>query len=111
VSGVGGARDVRTRQAEFDQRDPIPREDLLARLRQTIADADAVLAAVTPAQLLEARRIQGKDTTVFRAIYQVVEHFSMHTGQIIMMTKALRPGTIRFYDVVDGVATPRWNRG
>jgi hypothetical protein len=45
------------------------------------------LANLDPAVLTEQRQIQGRDTTVLRAIYHVVEHFSMHAGQIFMLTK------------------------
>ena len=39
------------------------------------------------ASLLERRHIQGYDVTVLEAVYHVVEHFGMHTGQIIVLTK------------------------
>jgi hypothetical protein len=32
--------------------------------------------------------IQDYDVTVLEAIYHVVEHFGMHTGQIILIAKA-----------------------
>ena len=109
VSGVGGAPDSRRRQGEFDERGPLPRAELLARLESAVADADATLARVTPAELGEHRLIQGNDVTVMEAIYHVVQHFSMHTGQIILVAKLRAPDAIRFYDVTpDGVATPNW---
>ena len=37
---------------------------------------------------METRRIQGYEVTVLEAVYHVVEHFSMHTGQIIVLAKA-----------------------
>ena len=56
-------------------------------MTRTIAEVDAVLGAVTPADLQQPRRIQGRDVTVLEAIYHVVEHFAMHTGQIILLAK------------------------
>jgi uncharacterized damage-inducible protein DinB len=35
--------------------------------------------------------------TVLEAIYHVVEHFSMHTGQIIFATKLLTGEDLEFY--------------
>jgi len=102
VSGIGGAPDVRTRQAEFDQRAPIPVTDLIDRLEQTISDADRVLASLSPADLHTRRTIQANEVTVLEAIYHVVEHFSMHTGQIILLAKADMADRVRFYDMVDG---------
>ena len=102
VSGVGGAVDVRDRPSEFEQRDPIPVSELIDRLEQTIIDVDRVLATVSPARLLTRRVIQSNDVTVLEAIYHVVEHFSMHTGQIILLAKAEQGDRIQFYEMVDG---------
>ena len=102
VSGVGGAADVRDRQAEFDQRSPVPVTVLIDRLEQTISDVDRVLASLTPADLHTRRVIQANDVTVLEAVYHVVEHFSMHTGQIILLAKADQADRVRFYDMVDG---------
>jgi uncharacterized damage-inducible protein DinB len=107
VSGVGNVPDVRKRQEEFDERGPIPRGDLAASLRAAVADADATLARLSPDSLLQPRRIQGFDVTVLEAIYHVVEHFSMHTGQIIFVTK-MRKGDLAFYDLSGGTPRPRW---
>lgn len=92
AGGVGGASDHRVRQEEFDRREAIPRAELLDLLRATLAEADGVLARLDAATLLEPRQIQGHDVTVLEAIYHVVEHFAMHTGQIILLTKMLKKG-------------------
>ena len=87
VSGVGRAANHRNRQQEFDERSMITRAELLARLKATLAEADSVLAGIDPRRLLERRQVQGHDVTVLEAIFHAVEHFSMHTGQIIMLAK------------------------
>ena len=102
VSGVGGAPDVRDRQSEFDQRAPLSITMLIDRLEQAISDVDRVLASLTPADLQTRRVIQANDVSVLEAIYHVVEHFSMHTGQIILLAKADQPDRVRFYEMVDG---------
>jgi uncharacterized damage-inducible protein DinB len=88
VGGVGQKPNERNRQLEFDEREAIPKEQLLARLRAVLDEADAVLASLTEAGLAERREIQGRDTTVLKAIYHVVEHFSAHTGQIQWIVKS-----------------------
>jgi uncharacterized damage-inducible protein DinB len=88
VAGVGRQPNERNRQQEFDERRKIPKHELLARLATVLAEADAVLANLQEGELKEARRIQGSDTTVMKAIYHVVEHFSMHTGQIQSIAKS-----------------------
>src|SRR5947208_2306802 len=88
VGGVGGRLFERNRQQEFDERAHIPASELLRRLRAAMAQADEVLGSVTDADLLSRRQIQSYDVTVLEAIYHVVEHFAMHTGQIILLSKA-----------------------
>jgi uncharacterized damage-inducible protein DinB len=88
VAGVGRQPNERNRQQEFDERRKIPKHELLARLATVLAEADVVLANLQESELKEARRIQGSDTTVMEAIYHVVEHFSLHTGQIGWIAKS-----------------------
>jgi uncharacterized damage-inducible protein DinB len=88
IEGIGGRPYDRHRQEEFDTRTPIPAGELLRRLRAVVKEADEVLGDVTGQSLLHQRHIQGYDVTTLDAIYHVVEHFSMHTGQIILITKA-----------------------
>jgi uncharacterized damage-inducible protein DinB len=87
IGGVGNRPVERHRQQEFDERRQLPARELLARLQSTLAEADAVLGDLGPETLLTMRAIQGYDVTVLGAVYHVVEHFSMHTGQIIVITK------------------------
>ncbi|MGH7626964.1 MAG: DinB family protein [Gemmatimonadaceae bacterium] len=91
VSGVGGAPDVRDRPREFAERTEISGAELMAALTATVQEAEQVLANIAPDALLEVRHVQGKDVTILEAVYHVVEHFSMHTGQITYITK-LRTG-------------------
>ncbi|PYS72740.1 MAG: hypothetical protein DMF69_06895 [Acidobacteria bacterium] len=99
VCGVGGAADARNRDAEFAQRDGIGQADLHALLKQTLSDVDATLARLDANKLLELRTIQGLEGTVLAAILHVVEHFSMHAGQIVMLTKQLTAQDLHFYDL------------
>jgi uncharacterized damage-inducible protein DinB len=97
ASGIGGAPDVRDRPQEFAQREPIARAELLSRLTDAVEAADATLARLSPDALLEHRTIQGTSTTVYEAIYHVVEHFSTHTGQIILVTKMHPEARVQFH--------------
>ena len=108
VSGVGGSPDRRERDAEFAQRDAIDRAELLALLRTTLGDVESVLKNLPSETLLERRAIQGSDVDVIEAIFHVTEHFSMHTGQIIMMTKMLTSSDLSFYGFEDGAPVHRW---
>jgi uncharacterized damage-inducible protein DinB len=110
VSGLGGELDQRTRQREFNERAIISREELLARLRTTLGEVDDVLAGFKTAQLLDAFHIQGSDVTALEAIFHVVEHFSMHTGQIILLTKALAKTDLGFYSFANGAPVHTWRK-
>ena len=107
VSGVGGDPDTRDRQAEFSEQGPLPPGEAMERLRSAVLDAAAVLEGADPAALLERRTVQGQDVTGLYAIYHAVEHFSMHTGQIIFATK-MKKGDLGFYEVTNGVPLRRW---
>ncbi len=110
VSGVGGDLDQRARQQEFDRREMIPRAELLAVLLETLEDVDATLRRVDPTRLLEQRHIQGHNVTILEAVFHVVEHFSMHTGQIILLTKMLTKKDLGFYDFSSGAPLATWHR-
>ena len=88
VGGVGRLPFERNRQLEFDERRHISAEELRGRLTKTVRKADEVLAGIEPIELTSRRTIQDYDVTVLDAIYHVVEHFGMHTGQIILLSKA-----------------------
>ena len=101
VSGVGGEPDVRHRDAEFAATEATQgagADELVATLDAACADAVRVLDRVGVEALLESRMIQGRETTVFSAVYHVVEHFAGHTGQIILLAKQCAPGAVQFYD-------------
>ena len=99
VCSLGGAQDARDRDSEFAQRSIIPRDELLARLRQTLSEADVTLAKLDADKLLERRVIQGLDVSALEAIFHVVEHFSMHAGQVFYITKLLSASDLHFYDL------------
>lgn len=106
VAGVGGAADTRDRPQEFAQRDPIARGELVRRLQEALREVDAVLAGLEAA--INAgdgdaplRRVcvpQGYEQTVLDVVFHVVEHFSYHTGQIVLLAKWHAAGRVRFYD-------------
>ena len=97
ISGVGGQPDVRQRDREFSARGGVSKVELMDRLRGTVEEAAAVIGAVTAERMGERLLIQAYDVSVMEAIYHVVEHFSMHTGQIMFATKLLTGTDLGFY--------------
>ena len=84
---------------------------MLALLRSTLTEIDTTLCTLDPSLLLERRQIQGHDVDLLNAIFHVTEHFSMHTGQIIMLTKMLTGTNLRFYDFESGGPVETWRSG
>jgi uncharacterized damage-inducible protein DinB len=99
--GVGGKPDIRVRDREFAARGDISRAELKERLSTVITEACEIIRDLPPARLSERTTIQGHDVTVLVAIYQVVEHFSGHTGQIIFQAKALAEKDFGFYSYLE----------
>jgi uncharacterized damage-inducible protein DinB len=99
IEVIGGQPIGRMRQQEFDRREPLSPDRLLADLRAAVADVDRRLAELSAETLLEERISHDEEPTVLWCVYHIVEHFSMHTGQILSMAKALagelRPSAAR----------------
>ncbi len=108
VGGIGKQNVKRDRDREFSERTPLPKAELLDRLAQTVQRAVTVLRSLEPAALGEQRTIQGNEVTVMYALYHVVEHFSMHTGQILLLTKMMTAKDLKLYEFPGGAARPRW---
>lgn len=109
VCGLGGLPDQRERQTEFDERKLLPRTQLLHTLRTTIIEVDQTLANFDPTKLQVDYSIQGTTSTALAAIFHVTEHISMHTGQIILLTKLLANVDLIFYDFSTGKPAHTWH--
>jgi uncharacterized damage-inducible protein DinB len=101
-AGVAGLPDHRERDTEFDARDAMAPADLSQLLKTTVAEATAVIREVPASRLTERILPQGYNVTVLEAIAHVVEHFSQHTGQIILLTKMLTGDDLAYYQHLRG---------
>jgi uncharacterized damage-inducible protein DinB len=102
VAPLDGPTVERNRPAEFAAQGPIPVSELRGRLAETLRHAEQILAQVQPAALEATYDIQNqRGVTGFEAIYHVVEHFSMHYGQILYITKYLTSHDLGFYRDLD----------
>jgi len=106
VSGVGGVTDMRERDLEFAAREALTKEELLRRLAEVVDDANKVLAkledeiaATGSDQPLQNLILpQGYPQMTLDAVFHAVEHFSYHTGQVILLAKWQAEGEIKFYN-------------
>lgn len=102
VAPLGGRAVERNRPAEFGEQGPIPVVELRERLAGTLKQVEGILSTVEPTALEKTYDIQNqRGVTGFEAIYHVVEHFSMHYGQILYVTKLLTSQDLGFYRHLD----------
>lgn len=89
IEVIGGSSIGRIRQQEFVPPATVAPDRLMADLRAVVEEVDRLLAELPAVVLLDERKAREERATVLWCVYHIVEHFSMHTGQIISMTKAL----------------------
>ena len=89
----------------------IAKQVLLDTLGATLSDASDVLASLTDADLLASMTIRGYTTTGPEAVYHVVDHFGMHYGQILYITKQPQGADLGFYRELDDTGRGSENRG
>jgi len=97
VDSFNRKEDKRDRPAEFAETGNISASALLEKLGRTIAEGAAVLDRLTEADLIAPYEIQGYDVHGLDAVYQVVEHFGLHYGQIAYITKLITDKDLGFY--------------
>lgn len=97
VASFNAQEDARNRPAEFNERRRIPGKQMLDQLDWTMRQAAKVLDRLTSEDLEATYHIQGYTVSGLAAVYQVVEHFGMHYGQVIYITKALRAEDLGFH--------------
>ena len=97
VTSFKQLQDDRFRPAEFNGRTIIPAATLLEQLGATIQEASDVLSQLTEADLVSHFDVQGYSVTGLAAVYHVIEHFSLHYGQILYLTKLQRGEDLAFY--------------
>jgi hypothetical protein len=93
--------DLRDRPGEFAAEGGLAAAELLATLAATMRQAGEVLARLTEADLIAPYEIQGYRVTGLEAVYQVVEHFGLHYGQIAYIAKSFSGRDLGFYRELD----------
>ncbi len=91
---VGGRDFVRDRDAEFAERQEIPKADLLARLTFAVSEADEVFKTFDAGRLMETTDKGRRPGTLMEVIGHQLVHYATHTGQIVFATKMLKADAI-----------------
>ena len=100
IASIGGQADHRNRDLEFSTKG-ISRANLESILNLLMDDISSTITNITEEELLRIRHVQGFKMTGFRAAIHAIEHFSYHTGQIALITKALKDIDLQFYGDLD----------
>jgi len=91
---VGGIQYDRDRPAEFAERGPLPKQQVLETFDETIRQAAAILGSFDMSRFLDPTDEPDYVPTVFDLIFNISIHLAVHTGQIIYVTKALKEGAL-----------------
>jgi DNA-binding transcriptional ArsR family regulator len=97
IDSFEGREDKRDRPAEFAAEGGLAASALLERLGATMDEARQVLERLTEAELVAPYEIQGYHVSGLEAVYQVVEHFGLHYGQIAYIAKSVSGRDLGFY--------------
>ncbi len=101
ISALGGAEDLRERDAEFAARNGADKAALLEKLLATVDEAQVTIRNADADNLLRVRSVQGFRLSGLGIVLHVVEHYSYHTGQIAFWTKLLKDKDLGFYAGID----------
>jgi len=110
VASFDRLTDARDRPAEFAERRHVPAADLLEQLGSTLERASGVLSRLTEAELRATYHVQGYTVSGVHAVYQVVEHFGIHYGQIVYITKLIGGKDLGFYRELTRTGRPSTER-
>jgi hypothetical protein len=97
VNSFSKREDQRDRPAEFAATGENSGAELLAKLEWTIHEGEQTINRLSEADLIARYEIQGYNVYGLEAVYQVIEHFGLHYGQIAYITKMLKDQDLGFY--------------
>jgi uncharacterized damage-inducible protein DinB len=91
---IGGGEDRRNRDAEFAAHASHSKQRIQETWSDSVAVVDRVLAELDPSRMSERIDRTGRISTFAQILLHVLQHNALHLGQLLYITKMLRPGTI-----------------
>ena len=91
---IGGIPYERNRQAEFSERGPLPKDQVIAIFDETIEQAKTSLDSFDTSRFLSPTEEPGYYYTLFEQLVGIAIHMATHAGQIVYVTKMLKEGSI-----------------
>ena len=93
LHGIAGQTDVRARDEEFALTPAMIAAEATEQFRATLAEVCGVLSELPVGRLGEVIDPQptgmSRHPTILEAIFQVVGHVQLHTGQVFVLTKQM----------------------
>src|SRR5579862_6848841 len=97
ISSMGGRTDIRERDLEFSTRGGFTNAELILKLSETLEEAKSIIASSTEENLQRQQIVQKTSYSGIGIIVHITEHYSYHTGQIILLTKLFKNIDMGFY--------------
>lgn len=91
---LGGLDYRRDRAAEFAERRPLPKTEVLALFDDMVANAGKTFDRLTVESLAQPSPEPAMHSIVYEDIINIALHLSTHTGQILWIAKMLNEGAL-----------------
>ncbi len=91
---LGGLDYARDRAAEFAERRPLPKAELLADFDDMVSNAEHTFDLLTPNSLASPSPEPTMHAIAFEDLLNVTTHLATHTGQIVWIAKMLNEGAV-----------------
>ena len=101
ISSLGETEDVRVRDKEFSTKEGFNKNELSAKLKNTVDEAINIIENLDESRLIKLYSVQGFNLSGIGIVVHVTEHYSYHTGQIAFWIKILKNKDLRFYANID----------
>lgn len=101
ISSIGGKKDERVRDEEFDTTGGYNHNELIKKLENTMQESCKIIEVMTEEEAMRVRMVQGFKFSGIGNVIHAVEHYSYHTGQIAFYTKLLKNKDLKFYGDMD----------
>ena len=92
---IGGIAFERDRAAEFAERRPLPKAEVMALFEEMVSRAELTFDGLTPERLSQPSPEPTMHELVIEDLINAAMHLSTHTGQIVWIAKMLAEGSVR----------------
>ena len=91
---LGGLDYVRDRDAEFAERRPLPKAEVMRLFDEMVANAERTFDRLTPEKLADPSPEPTMHDIVVQDLINALTHLATHTGQIVWIAKSLDAGAV-----------------